>query len=82
MQKYQALPPSSSVACFWHQQRWPRRTNLAYATGEPRAEYMVFLDKGNQVPDVAQVTAAQGGERSRRPARPSTSSAAATRPRS
>jgi hypothetical protein len=29
---------------------------LAYATGEPRSEYMVFLDKGNQVPDVAQVT--------------------------
>lgn len=31
-------------------------TQLAYATGEPRSEYMVFLDKGNQVPDVAQVT--------------------------
>ncbi len=31
-------------------------TNLAYATGEPRSEHMVFLDRGNQVPDVAQVT--------------------------
>lgn len=31
-------------------------THLAYATGEPRSEYLVFLDKGNQVPDVAQVT--------------------------
>ncbi len=30
-------------------------THLAYATGEPRSEYMVFLDKGNHVPDVAQV---------------------------
>jgi hypothetical protein len=31
-------------------------TQLAYATGEPRSEYMVFLDKGNQVSDVAQIT--------------------------
>jgi len=25
-------------------------THLAYATGEPRSEYLVFLDKGNQLP--------------------------------
>ena len=31
-------------------------TNLAYATGEPRSEYMVFLDKGNVVPAVATST--------------------------
>ena len=31
-------------------------TNLAYATGEPRSEYMVFLDKGNVVPAVAAST--------------------------
>lgn len=43
-------------------------THLAYATGEPRSEYMVFLDRGNQVPDVAQTTvrtavsAAQAGK--------------------
>jgi hypothetical protein len=28
-------------------------TNLAYATGEPRAEYMVFLEKGNVLPESA-----------------------------
>ena len=28
-------------------------TNLAYATGEPRSEYMIFLEKGNVVPAVA-----------------------------
>ena len=28
-------------------------THLAYATGEPRSEYMIFLDKGNVVPAVA-----------------------------
>ena len=31
-------------------------THLAYATGEPRSEYMVFLDKGNIVPAVATST--------------------------
>jgi hypothetical protein len=25
-------------------------THLAYATGEPRSEYLVFLEKGNQLP--------------------------------
>ena len=28
-------------------------TNLAYATGEPRSEYMVFLEKGNVLPESA-----------------------------
>ena len=28
-------------------------THLANATGEARSEYMVFLDRGNHVPDVA-----------------------------
>lgn len=28
-------------------------THLAYATGEPRAEYMVFLEKGNVLPESA-----------------------------
>jgi hypothetical protein len=28
-------------------------THLAFATGEPRSEYLVFLDKGNQVPPSA-----------------------------
>ena len=28
-------------------------TNLAYATGEPRLEYMVFLEKGNVLPESA-----------------------------
>jgi hypothetical protein len=28
-------------------------TNMAYATGEPRAEYMVFLEKGNVLPESA-----------------------------
>ena len=28
-------------------------TNLAYATGEPRAVYMVFLEKGNVLPESA-----------------------------
>jgi hypothetical protein len=27
--------------------------NLAYATGEPRSEHLVFLDKGNQLPPSA-----------------------------
>ena len=27
--------------------------NLAYATGEPRSEYMVFLEKGNVLPESA-----------------------------
>ncbi|WP_422001411.1 hypothetical protein [Reyranella sp.] len=42
--------------------------NLAYATGEPRSEYMVFLEKGNQVPLSASVllqpavVAAQAGQ--------------------
>ena len=26
-------------------------TNLAYATGEPRSETMVFLEKGNVLPE-------------------------------
>jgi len=28
-------------------------THLAYATGEPRSEYMVFLEKGNLLPQSA-----------------------------
>jgi hypothetical protein len=28
-------------------------TNLAYSTGEPRSEYMVFLEKGNVLPESA-----------------------------
>lgn len=28
-------------------------THLAFATGEPRSEYLVFLDKGNQLPPSA-----------------------------
>jgi hypothetical protein len=28
-------------------------THLAYATGEPRSEYMVFLEKGNVLPESA-----------------------------
>ena len=28
-------------------------THLAYATGEPRSEYMVFLEKNNQLPPSA-----------------------------
>jgi hypothetical protein len=28
-------------------------TNLAYATGEPRSEHMVFLEKGNVLPESA-----------------------------
>jgi hypothetical protein len=28
-------------------------TNLAYATGEPRSEYLVFLEKGNLLPPSA-----------------------------
>jgi hypothetical protein len=28
-------------------------TNLAYATGEPRSEYMVFLERGNVLPESA-----------------------------
>ena len=28
-------------------------TNLAYATGEPRSEQLVFLEKGNQLPTSA-----------------------------
>lgn len=28
-------------------------TNLAYATGEPRSEYLVFLEKGNHLPSSA-----------------------------
>ena len=28
-------------------------TNLAYATGEPRSEYMVFLEKNNVLPESA-----------------------------
>jgi hypothetical protein len=28
-------------------------TNLAYATGEPRSEHMVFLEKGNMLPESA-----------------------------
>jgi hypothetical protein len=28
-------------------------TNLAYATGQPRSEYMVFLEKGNVLPESA-----------------------------
>lgn len=28
-------------------------THLAYATGEPRSEYLVFLDKANQLPPSA-----------------------------
>ena len=28
-------------------------TNLAYATGEPRSELLIFLDKGNQLPPSA-----------------------------
>lgn len=32
-------------------------TNLAYATGQPRAEYMVFLDKGTgSLPEAAAAT--------------------------
>jgi hypothetical protein len=27
--------------------------NLAYATGEPRSEHLVFLDRGNQLPSAA-----------------------------
>jgi hypothetical protein len=30
-----------------------QNTNLAYATGEPRSEYMVFLEKGNVLPESA-----------------------------
>lgn len=28
-------------------------TNMAYATGEPRSEYLVFLEKGNHLPGTA-----------------------------
>lgn len=28
-------------------------THLAYATGEPRSEYLVFLEKGNHLPSTA-----------------------------
>jgi hypothetical protein len=43
-------------------------TNLAYATGEPRSEHLVFLDKGNLLPASATpmvskaVTAAKAGK--------------------
>jgi len=30
-----------------------QNTNLAYATGEPRSEHMVFLEKGNVLPESA-----------------------------
>ena len=30
-----------------------QNTHLAYATGEPRSEYMVFLEKNNQLPPSA-----------------------------
>ncbi len=30
-----------------------QNTHLAYATGEPRSEYMVFLEKGNLLPQSA-----------------------------
>ena len=38
-------------------------THLAYATGEPRSEYMVFLEKGNQLPPSATPMVSKAVER-------------------
>ena len=35
-------------------------THLAYATGEPRSEYMVFLEKGNVLPEFGDSDGGQG----------------------